>query len=161
MLSQLWLLLLLSLLTLQGPQPSTGMGYKTQSNVELLENDSRYISYQGRFHSRWGLSKITRNCVNCKAINQVGHLRTVRTVNWVDVSQSSKWGFESLHSIAQCSVNRCHSIHSTHLPTCWWPVFQQWSRFKRIPPPADFMTPQYIRVFAAFNQKKLRVLLFV
>jgi len=119
MLSQLWLLLLLSLLTLQGPQPSTGMGYKTQSNVELLENDSRYISYQGRFHSRWGLSKITRNCVNCKAINQVGHLRTVRTVNWVDVSQSSKWGFESLHSIAQCSVNRCHSILSTHLPTCW------------------------------------------
>ncbi|KAI8036673.1 hypothetical protein M5D96_010474 [Drosophila gunungcola] len=46
MLGQLWLLLLLSLLTLQGPQLSAGSGYKTLSNVELLENDSRYISYQ-------------------------------------------------------------------------------------------------------------------
>jgi len=52
MFSQLWLLLILSLLTLEGPQPSTGSGYTTKSSVDLLENDSRYISYQGEF-SRW------------------------------------------------------------------------------------------------------------
>ncbi|XP_032574245.1 semaphorin-5A [Drosophila sechellia] len=46
MFSQLWLLLILSLLTLEGPQPSTGSAYTTKSSVELLENDSRYISYQ-------------------------------------------------------------------------------------------------------------------
>ncbi|XP_022218068.2 semaphorin-5A isoform X1 [Drosophila obscura] len=48
-------LLLLSLLALQGPQLSTALmmgrsssssSYNTQSNFELLENDSRYISYQ-------------------------------------------------------------------------------------------------------------------
>ncbi|EDW35221.1 GL15685 [Drosophila persimilis] len=45
-------LLLLSLLALQGAQPSTALmmgrssGYNTQSNFELLDNDSRYISYQ-------------------------------------------------------------------------------------------------------------------
>lgn len=58
----LWMLLLLSLLTLEGPLPTeallANMGYKTQSNGELLEIDSRYISYQGRW--RWGLSKTIR-----------------------------------------------------------------------------------------------------
>jgi len=45
----LWLLILL-LLTLEGPRNTRALinTYQAQSNYELLENDSRYISYQGK-----------------------------------------------------------------------------------------------------------------
>lgn len=49
-------LLLFFFLTLQGPRYTTALApstsysaYQAQSNYELLENDSRYISYQGEY----------------------------------------------------------------------------------------------------------------
>lgn len=93
------LLLLLFFLNLQAPmktaalvttQGTTYSAYQAQSNFELLENDSRYISYQGECVFSKGLSggrsvtmfhfRHQRNAVNCQAINQVGK----HSENWVD-----------------------------------------------------------------------------
>lgn len=166
MFSQLWLLLILSLLTLEGPQPSTGSGYTTKSSVDLLENDSRYISYQGEF-SRWADYQKLLETVSIARQSIKLATWSGGTVNWVDVCQSSKWFRES--AAIDCTnvrFDRTGAIsNTTNTPicpsVCICTECQQWSRFNRVPQQTAFMTPQYIRLSAAFNQKKFRVLHFV
>lgn len=97
------LMLLFFVLTLQGPQNTAALArgtsypaYQVQSNYELLENDSRYISYQGECVLGLSRGKIRNNASffghtkRCQLPSNQSSWKTLGKLGWYRVYVISK-----------------------------------------------------------------------